>query len=926
MVTYRLRLTILFLTLIFTFLYFDYRITEAENDDSLFSLPVSDEMMDEQGLIYSIYDKESATNVTDASDDKKTNYVFVSGYTHTGNFIENDDGKIIIPDCIIHDNSTYVVKSVDVSVFAKQNDLISLFISDSVESISNITASNILFNNVHLGKSIKLDYGETFYNWTELATITVSEGNNNYSAEIGILYDKNKETIISFPNKYCSTSYYVPESVKNIGACAFRNNTSLEIVYGFNVLSIGESAFQNSAIYSTKMEMVNYVGKKAFYNCANLKCLDYAKDVFIDDKAYYYCSSLGCVYIPGDAIINSTAFCYLSNLKVVVIDKGVNVGTRLDFSGNGEFFECPDISSIYFPKTMTYINGMCNTLAVSNSKIKYVYIPTGVTSCSNFFDNSSTDLANRNPTIYYFENNNNVNNTLNYTQVYADEYVNLSIEYYNFDYQAENVNYVTNVSTLDLKKATCTGSEASISIYDSYVHFDKAKTVSLPLNKEVGIGDSIIISIEFIAFDSIIENEPLLFELSDSETDVKSDICGIYSKKDFLFTNDSYNSYDTITFYELHRLVYGEKPYRNIDINVNKVTVEYLTGYEVARKRKETMILPETDNICEFPTDKIYNYLYSECWLDKIFNKIRYKTFYMSSYSSTPALLMLRFDEPKNISEYEYIVIDILAVGLYNVKLKTSKYFNDGDNLECTYASVNGISLPAVLSLKDMLRNGKDYNDIISIAITPHSKVEEDIVVSSVKLYKNYDDIPEVLTFSDITISKPTPTPKSTSKPATTKKPASSATPKTDDNLLFNNNHITNDISSNNSLSELVIQSDDFPSNTIINYTGYYNYSNKNKTIKPQFKLTKGKNKKGIKYIKIKLTRYFGKYIEIYVKTGSKFKRVKLKTKKISAIKSALKLKYSGNKKQLYVKVRTYSFNGNKKIYSSFSKTQKVRM
>ena len=87
----------------------------------------------------------------------------------------------------------------------------------------------------------------------------------------------------------------------------------------------------------------------------------------------------------------------------------------------------------------------------------------------------------------------------------------------------------------------------------------------------------------------------------------------------------------------------------------------------------------------------------------------------------------------------------------------------------------------------------------------------------------------------------------------------------------------------------------------------------------PQIKIVKGKIGK-TKFCLIKLKRYKGEFVEIYVrKSNKKYKKIKLKSNRIKKYKGKFKLKLIVKKVKLGFKVRTYTGKGKKKIYSKYA-------
>ncbi len=93
---------------------------------------------------------------------------------------------------------------------------------------------------------------------------------------------------------------------------------------------------------------------------------------------------------------------------------------------------------------------------------------------------------------------------------------------------------------------------------------------------------------------------------------------------------------------------------------------------------------------------------------------------------------------------------------------------------------------------------------------------------------------------------------------------------------------------------------------------------------RPVFSLKK-KKQGGIRYIEIKLKKYEGEYIQVYVKNGKKrFKMVSFKKVKIKKYNGIFKIQYNKKNRKLYLRIRTYKIKGNKKIYSRYSSVKKI--
>ena len=120
----------------------------------------------------------------------------------------DSDGTIIITDCkesakgaitIPSEIDGKSVTSIGKWAFEYCSGLTSITIPDSVTSIGN----------------------EAFDGCTGLTSINVASGNNYYSDNNGVLFNKKKTELIRYPEGKSQTSYTIPNSVTSIGDEAF---------------------------------------------------------------------------------------------------------------------------------------------------------------------------------------------------------------------------------------------------------------------------------------------------------------------------------------------------------------------------------------------------------------------------------------------------------------------------------------------------------------------------------------------------------------------------------------------------------------------------------------------------------------------------------------------------------------------------------
>jgi hypothetical protein len=120
-----------------------------------------------------------------------------------------------------------------------------------------------------------------FVRGTSLLTIDVDPLNQFFSSEDGVLFNKDKTSLIQFPAGR-SGSYTVPGTVTNV------SNFSFQHCNGLTSVTLGNN--------------VSSIGKDVFYFCGNLLTVVVPASVArIEDWTFLHCTNLAGVYFTGDA-------------------------------------------------------------------------------------------------------------------------------------------------------------------------------------------------------------------------------------------------------------------------------------------------------------------------------------------------------------------------------------------------------------------------------------------------------------------------------------------------------------------------------------------------------------------------------------------------------------------------------------------------
>lgn len=95
----------------------------------------------------------------------------------------------------------------------------------------------------------------------------------------------------------------------------------------------------------------------------------------------------------------------------------------------------------------------------------------------------------------------------------------------------------------------------------------------------------------------------------------------------------------------------------------------------------------------------------------------------------------------------------------------------------------------------------------------------------------------------------------------------------------------------------------------------------------PVYRLSKGKNTYGEKYLQITMRKYAGEYVDIYLKKEEgHYLKVSMASHKIAAYRGKIRFTYQRSGVNYWCKLRTYRIKKGKKQYSAYSKVKKIRL
>lgn len=173
------------------------------------------------------------------------------------------------------------------------------------------------------------------------------------------------------------TTFYVPDSVKTIGAYACDSCTALTSVYmPYGLTTIGRSAFYSCSMTSIDIpDTVTSIEAFAFSTCKSLTSVIIPEGItIINTYSFDHCTALTSVKIPSTVTsIDTWAFAYCSALTTVELPSGL---TNI---GGSAFYYATGLTTMTIPYSVqtfgAYIFLKCAklTVKVPSAKITYWY-------------------------------------------------------------------------------------------------------------------------------------------------------------------------------------------------------------------------------------------------------------------------------------------------------------------------------------------------------------------------------------------------------------------------------------------------------------------------------------------------------------------------------------------------------------------------
>ncbi len=230
---------------------------------------------------------------------------------------------------------------------------------------------------------------KAFTHCPALTDINVAADNPNFCSVDGVLFNKDRTTLVQYPAGIKSTEYTVPSTVTAIGDRAFEYANILTAVTLPNTVnSIGSYAFvECHGLTSFEIPKgVTSISDGAFKYCTHLTSINLPDGITgIAASTFYGCTALADVVLPKSLTnIGESAFCFCSGLT------SMDVPNKVTTIGKEAFRDCDKLASVTLPKNLSSIGEgafkWCKSLTSA-------VIPEGVTTISNSLFSGCSKLA-----------------------------------------------------------------------------------------------------------------------------------------------------------------------------------------------------------------------------------------------------------------------------------------------------------------------------------------------------------------------------------------------------------------------------------------------------------------------------------------------------------------------------------------------------
>lgn len=271
-------------------------------------------------------------------------------YTLTGVKGELSDA-ITLPTTFELNGISYDVTSIGAEVFKDKYVITSLTIPEGYTTIGEGAFMGCTgLTNLSIPASVTAIGRKAFYGCTNDGfALTIAEGNQHFTTDANVLYDKAKTTIYAVPSNI--TTYDFPETVTNIGDYAFS-----ECIY-LNTINVPAA--------------ISHIGEGVFAGCTSLKVITLNEGLeSIGAYAFKGCATAPTMKVPSTVkTIGKEAFAGMVLLTSTTLPDGLTA------IADGLYEGCSRLTAVTIPAGVTSIGSK----AFSGTVLTKLGLPDGLT-------------------------------------------------------------------------------------------------------------------------------------------------------------------------------------------------------------------------------------------------------------------------------------------------------------------------------------------------------------------------------------------------------------------------------------------------------------------------------------------------------------------------------------------------------------------
>lgn len=207
-------------------------------------------------------------------------------------------GELSIPSEIKYRGQTFLVKGIIHDAFRDCNELTKVRIPKTIDHFVH----HVLSDDPTIGGAVSPDNMNPFTGCTVLESIEVDDDNPIMCSDGGVLFNKDRTQLYSYPAGARQETWTIPETVTWTGDGAFADNQHLIALTMPNSLTkLGAAAFKGCAkLKSIKLsERISRIGAFSFEKCESLHFLDIPESVQHFEESVFRWSAIKTLVIRG---------------------------------------------------------------------------------------------------------------------------------------------------------------------------------------------------------------------------------------------------------------------------------------------------------------------------------------------------------------------------------------------------------------------------------------------------------------------------------------------------------------------------------------------------------------------------------------------------------------------------------------------------